>query len=193
MKFPLKTITTSAVMIALLAISWLSCNKDNTPQSTTVIKCVSCANGGLCLNDTCRCPAGFEGLTCQTLSFQKFMGTWTVTEKGSATGAASSYNIEIEENINSVTTVSITELDNPYYPSSFNAIIANINADSIFIPSQVIGSAYIVGKGFFKASTTTGLSSKITMKYQLRDTITGITNDFGYNNSADSPSVWSQE
>ena len=193
MKFPLKTITTSAVMMALFATTWLSCNKDNTPKSTTVIKCVSCANGGICLNDTCRCPAGYEGLTCQTLSIEKFISEWVVSEKGSTTSAPSPYSIDIEENINSVTTVSITQLDNPYYSSSFNAIIANINADSIFIPSQVIGSAYIVGKGFFKASTTTGLGNKITMRYQLRDTITGITDDFGYNNPADSPSVWTQE
>jgi len=193
MRFPFKTVTLSVIIVSLVAINYIACNKDNTTTSKTIIKCVSCANGGSCINDTCRCPAGFEGTSCQTESIIKFTESfnWEVTESGSLTGA-DQYNINIEQNGTSLTTVLIYGLYSPYYffSGSEGPLTANINGDSIFIPSQAIDSGYIVGKGIYIPNTSG--SSSIRFRYQVTNTVTGTTNDFGYANPANSPSIWTQ-
>lgn len=95
---------TSIAAILLVSVH-ISCNKGDT-TSKTVIKCVTCANGGLCIHDTCQCPAGYEGLSCQTLSYQKFVGSWRVTEKGSTSASSQTYTISIN-GTGSATTVTI--------------------------------------------------------------------------------------
>ena len=191
MKFPFKTITLSAFAIAILALTYVSCNKDNNTKSTTVIKCVTCANGGSCINDTCRCPAGYEGTTCQTLSISKFIGEWNVFETGSVTSNRT-YFIQIEETSASLSSVIIQNLYSPYYFSGMS-LTGSINGDSIFIPNQPLDSGYIVGKGCFHKSTFSGQPSTISFRYQVTNTITGVTNDFGYSSAVDSPSVWTLE
>lgn len=195
MRLPSKTLTLSIIVVALFAINYIACNKDANVTSKTIIKCVSCANGGSCINDTCRCPAGFEGTSCQTESILKFTESfdWSVSESGSVTGPANPYSINIEQNGSSLTSVLIFYLYSPYYffSSSSGALTGNINGDSIFIPTQPIDSGYITGKGYYIANTSG--PGQIKFRYQVTNTITGITNDFGYSNPIDSPSVWTQE
>ena len=188
MKFPFKTLTLTAIAFAIFAVTYISCTKDNN-KSTTVIKCVTCVNGGACINDTCRCPAGFEGLTCQTLSIEKYIGQWFVSETGSIT-SFHQYSIQIQQAFNSITNVSISGLYEPYPPFSFSSLTANINGDSIFIPSQPMGNGIIIGKGYLTPGNNSTQFSKITFRYKVTDTIANTVNDFGYSNPIDSPSVW---
>ena len=37
---------------------------------------VNCLNGGSCNNGVCRCPTGYEGPTCSTLSVTRFIGAY---------------------------------------------------------------------------------------------------------------------
>jgi hypothetical protein len=37
---------------------------------------VTCFNGGSCNSGECRCPTGYEGSQCQTLSVSRFVGTY---------------------------------------------------------------------------------------------------------------------
>ena len=192
MHIPSKRIILSIVALIFCAITYIACNKDNIPVSTTITKCVTCANGGTCLNDTCRCPTGYEGTSCQTESILKFtqIFDWSVSEDGSVTGLHNPYIINIEQN-GSLTSVLINNLYSPYYFSS-TVLVANINGDSIFIPSQPIDSGYIIGKGHYGLSSLTGQAT-ITVRYQVTNTTTGVTNDFGYSNPANSPSIWTQD
>lgn len=191
MKFPFNALITAVLIAAISVISIISCTKDNT-KSTTIIKCVTCDNGGLCINDTCRCPAGYEGVTCQTLSRNKYIGSWVVQERGTRT-SFSQYTLNINSAFG-VANVTIYGLYDyyPYYGTSFTG---DINGDSIFIPSQRfntgggIDSDVIVGKGYFTPGTS-GQFPVITVRYMVTNTYTGAINDFGYNNPIDSPSVW---
>ena len=190
MRFPSQTVTLLAIILAISAISYISCNKDNNVTSSTIIKCVTCANGGSCINDTCRGPAGYEGTSCQTEAIQKFLGNWIVSEKGSNTGIQN-YSIYIE-NFSSLTSITINQLYYPYI-SNFttpNQLSGNIAGDSIFIPTQPLyDSASIVGKGYYTPGSG-GAFSTITFRYKVTNTYTGVVNDFGYSNPANSPSVW---
>ena len=195
MRLQIKTIISLAILLAAFCtLGYTSCNKDNG-KSTTVIKCVTCANGGSCINDTCRCPAGYEGVSCQTQSRQKYMGTWEVFEKGSQESSYAQYQISIEINgsgypINYVTIMGLYN----YGFSSYPYINATINGDSIFIPSQSIYSEpkTIVGRGYIHSNSSFGQFGTITMAYQVKDTVTGYIDDFGYSVAVDSPSAWNK-
>jgi len=169
----------------------ISCNKDNTPSGTRTI-CVTCANGGNCINDTCRCAIGYEGLTCETLSRAKFNGTWLVTENGSLTGSRK-YPVTIESNYSYPPDPTKVNIINFY---SFSDIIANINGDSIFIPLQYFYNTInydidmVKGAGYIHSELTTGNFSGITIRYAVTDTNSWITDDFGYINTNTQPSQW---
>ena len=51
----------------LSAVFYSSCVQDTCSN-------VTCFHGGACGNGVCRCPTGYEGPTCQTLSVTRFVG-----------------------------------------------------------------------------------------------------------------------
>ena len=188
MKLPV--VMAICVFTAFLAVVYSSCNKDNG-KSSTKLKCVTCANGGLCLNDTCRCLVGYEGNACQTLTRQKYLGTWNVSEQGS-TSPFSTYSITIQSNSSNPLINSVSLYTLHYYSFvTFHMIDAFLTADSIFIPRQQFANQYIVGKGYLRGDPLSGTGT-ITMRYIVTDTITAITDDFGYSSAVDSPSVWTR-
>ena len=92
-----------SVCIFTVMLNFISCNKNSSPKVTTIVKCVSCANGGLCVDDTCRCPTGYEGSNCETITRDKYLGNWEVFEKGSTTKAAQyAVSIVAANNVNQV-------------------------------------------------------------------------------------------
>lgn len=50
-----------------------SCIKDKCRQ-------LVCDNGGVCVNGTCACPAGYEGATCSKMWNEKFSGKWMAAD-----------------------------------------------------------------------------------------------------------------
>jgi len=179
-----KAITLLTFLAGLYAISYTACNKGDNTTATTIVKCVTCANGGQCINDTCRCPSGYEGLGCQTLSIQNFISGWEVTEKGSTSVSSQTYFLEITENFGSVTTVTISELNNEIDAQG------TVSGDTLYIPSQTVNEYTVVGVGYIHSGGTFGANGAITMRYQVTNTITGVVNDFGYSSPNDSPSQW---
>ncbi len=90
MKLTLKTVLFSSIATigAFFAVVYSSCNRDKC-------KTIVCANNGVCNGGSCVCPSGYEGTNCEKVSRNKFLGNWTVFEKGSITLAAQ-YPISIE-------------------------------------------------------------------------------------------------
>jgi len=107
-----KSLTLSAAL-SLSAFGGLfltSCNQDEC-------KDVVCQNGGTCNEDdgSCACPTGYEGDLCQTLSRDKFIGTYSGTEQCSQGNDA--YTITIATNSDQLR-LTLTNL----YNQNFTAI-----------------------------------------------------------------------
>ncbi len=83
---PLRNIAFSALLTigTFTAVTYTSCTKDEC-------KDVVCQNGGTCISGTCSCPTGYEGSNCQTLSRDKFVGTYIGTEQ--CTSGTDAYTI----------------------------------------------------------------------------------------------------
>ncbi len=68
MKIWKTTLLTGILFTAVIsAIFYTSCTQDACNN-------VNCLNGGSCGNGVCRCPSGYEGPQCQTLSTARFLG-----------------------------------------------------------------------------------------------------------------------
>ena len=62
------TILSSMLLMAVLsAVLYSSCVQNTCTN-------VTCLHGGSCGNGVCRCPTGYEGPTCATLSVTRFVG-----------------------------------------------------------------------------------------------------------------------
>ncbi|MCF8451332.1 MAG: calcium-binding EGF-like domain-containing protein [Taibaiella sp.] len=183
MKFPFKTIIISslATIAAFTAVVYTSCNRDKC-------KTIVCANGGVCNDGACTCASGYEGTNCEKVSRDKFLGNWTVFEKGSITLAAQ-YPISIEP----TTDVYDVVIKN-FYNYFRTPIKATVVGDSLFIPNQQYEGKVLFGVGYIFSNVTYGQYGAIEMRYSIIDTATQKVNDFGYNaaiNNSD-PSLWNK-
>ena len=179
-----KTLVPSLLFVMAFWAMHISCKPDkNTTTVTKVTKCVTCANGGNCVNDTCVCPAGYEGTSCETVSRQRFLGNWSVSEKGSITEAAQ-YPVSIIPG----TLITDVLIEN-FYNYFSTPIRASVQGDTIFIPNQGYEGKTVFGIGYIYSSVTYGLYGAINMAYEIVDSATGTTNDFGYNSAVDHSGV----
>jgi hypothetical protein len=185
MKSPLKKIFVSAFLTcsALVSMVYMSCNNDKC-------KTIVCAYGGVCNQGSCICPTGYEGTNCETISSDKFLGTWQVLEKGSTTNAAQ-YVVSINQGT-PINTVTITN----FYNFFLTPIKAFVNHDTITIPNQQIQGKVIVGSGYIYSNTTSVTYvqyGNISLKYEVIDTATGRIDDFGYTPvDLSAPSAWNK-
>ena len=174
------------VLFASVSVYLTSCGKDDV-HKTVKVMCVSCINGGQCINGVCLCSAGYEGSDCATISRNKFLGNWEVFEKGS-TSIATQYGVAImpDTAINSVVIAN-------FYNSFRINIKASVKGDSLIIPNQQYEGKSVVGVGIISSSTTHGQYGVLTIKYEISDTVTGAINDFGYNPvDGSNPSQWNK-
>ncbi len=186
------------MMMLLISFScsviYLSCTKsDNT--STTRIKCVTCAHGGLCINDTCHCPAGYEGSGCQTEARNKFQGSWVVTETGTIS-PLKTYNISISSLFGSGANITNVSLSNLHY-NVYSNVTATVSHDSLIIPLQYVMDynnriQKIEGVGYIHSNAQFGTNGAISMRYYARDTLARSTDDFGYISSGSQTSEWTR-
>lgn len=59
---------------AFTMVTYTACTKDECED-------VVCNNGGACVSGTCNCATGYEGTNCDTKSRDKFIGTWSGSDK----------------------------------------------------------------------------------------------------------------
>ena len=70
MKFWKISLLTSLLFMAVLSAAvYSSCTQDSCTN-------VNCLNGGSCGHGVCRCPTGYEGTQCQTLSVSRYIGSY---------------------------------------------------------------------------------------------------------------------
>ena len=183
MKVRLRAIFISALVTisAFVSIAYVSCNRDKC-------KTLVCGNGGVCNLGECICPSGYEGIQCETVSRNKFLGNWNVFEKGSLTNAAQ-YPIAIKP-AELVTDVIIKNFYN-YFRTDVRGYVVG---DSLFIPNQQFEGHLIFGGGYIYTTNTYGQFAAINMYYEVIDTMTQMVNDFGYNSVVDGsdPSLWNK-
>ncbi len=182
MKTPFKTLLLSAMVaiVAILTITNTACNRDKC-------KTIVCAHGGVCNNGACVCPSGYEGPNCETVSRVKFLGNWSVFEKGSVTEAAQ-YPISIQATTN-ITDVVI----NNFYNYFRTPIKGYVQGDTLYIPNQQYEGKVLFGIGYIYSSVTYGQYAAISMRYEIIDTATQLVNDFGYYEpDGSNPSAWNK-
>ncbi len=174
------------VLLVTISVYITSCGKNDVNKTVKVI-CVSCGNGGQCINGVCICPVGYEGSDCSTISRNKFLGNWDVSEKGSITTAAQ-YGLTIMPDT-AINCVKITNFNN-YFRTN---IRANVQGVTLVIPNQQYEGKSVIGVGTISLSTSTGQFGSMTLKYEVTDTGTGIVNDFGYNPvDGSNPATWNK-
>jgi hypothetical protein len=116
----IKNIALSALLTigAFGAVMYTSCNKDEC-------KDVTCLNGGTCSGGNCVCLAGYEGVSCETLSATKFVGTWNVSEPSCGGNYPTTIGVGTTP-----TTISFSNLGNFTNPAQ---VIASVDKNSIII------------------------------------------------------------
>lgn len=182
MKIPLKkllipTITAITVLFSLLTGS---CNRDKC-------KTVVCAYNGVCNGGACICQSGYEGSNCETITRNKYLGNWTVFEKGS-TSTAAQYQLSIIA-ADDITKVAIVNFNN-YFT---HLIMATVVGDSIYIPNQQFNGKVTFGVGYIYSNVTYGQFGSMSVSYEVIDTATLRVDDYGYYaEDLSDPSSWNK-
>jgi hypothetical protein len=107
----LYTLTSVLSLFILVMVS--ACNKgDIKYNDTTLIRpCdqVICLNGGNCVDGSCNCPAGYEGIKCETRWNEKFLGNYKVADE-CYTGGNVYYNATIQATSNQATGLTLSNV-----------------------------------------------------------------------------------
>jgi hypothetical protein len=156
-----------------------------------VCKDVVCAHSGTCVLGKCACQVGYEGLHCETLMRDKFIGDWQVQEDGTLSAAAL-YPTSIEAGA-VVNQVKIHNLQNGFTAP----VIATVKADTITIATQSVAhgatNSTVVGYGFIKGTNPLDQHyyqhATVTFYYVITNSI-GQVNEYGSGGSL--PSNWSK-
>lgn len=110
---PISFLTTFVIILSVFLVTvYSSCKKE---QYTYVNKCadVLCENNGTCIDGNCSCTLGYTGERCENKANTAYIGKWQVTQKVTSSnkkenvGSEKTYDIEISESPESVTTIDI--------------------------------------------------------------------------------------
>jgi hypothetical protein len=179
MKARFKSILLSAfgVMAAFSAVTYTSCNNDKC-------KAIVCAYGGVCNEGTCVCPSGYEGSRCETLTRERYMGVWQVLEDGTVSNAAQ-YAISVEAGPKTSDLV----IKN-FYNSFMTPVNAYVKGDTLYIPQQDMEDYQVQGIGYIAEDKYYGTHGRLTVRYQVTNKTTNLTDDFGLDEG--DPSLWNK-
>lgn len=179
MKARIKSIVLSAfgAIAVFSAVTYSSCEGDKC-------KSIVCAYGGVCTDGQCLCPTGYEGPQCETVTRERYLGTWVVTENGSITDAAQ-YTISIEKGDN------ISELRIKNFRNLFvNNVSAFVKGDTLYIPQQTVDHYEVIGNGYITDEKYYGDNGRLVVRYKVTDVNNNQTDDFGVDGG--DPSLWNK-
>jgi len=179
-RFKTIILSTLGAVACFYAVTQSSCQADKC-------KAIACAYGGVCKDGICICPSGYEGIQCESVTRDKFTGTWTVYETGTLSGT-NVYTVSIEPSYDSsITTVAIKNFHNRAHDNVGNGnVYAYVNADTIYINQQIVDGDTIIGNGFLEPDAHYAEHGKLTMFYVVKH---GKPDSFGFD-SVGVPSVW---
>ncbi len=175
-RFKIVILSALGALTAFSAVTFSSCNEDKC-------KAITCAYGGVCSDGQCLCASGYEGVQCETITRQRYLGTWHVTEDGTFSNAAQ-YPISVEAGPN-ITEVRIKNFRN----NLINDVQAYVKGDTINIPSQQVNGNSIYGFGYIVDDKYYGVNGKIIIRYRIKDS-NGIVDDYGVDGGE--PSLWNK-
>lgn len=100
-------LTSAFIITAFTAVTWTSGCKSKCGS-------VTCQNGGTCTNDTCSCPSGYTGTSCETLWSTQYLGSYDCTQSCSPplTGSSSWKSTITAATTNGSYTISISNFGN---------------------------------------------------------------------------------
>lgn len=183
-RFQLKSILLSAIGIFAMtaAITITSCKQDKCQS-------VVCAYDGVCQSDgSCLCKIGYEGERCETITRDKFKGTWSVTEDGS-TSSPAFYAVSVE-NGESIDQVLIRNFYNRYN----GEVVALVKKDTLIIGKQTmqVGEEVLTieGRGYIIPEAFYGLHGELHLHYQVTYE-DNHTDQFGINGETN-VSIWTK-
>jgi hypothetical protein len=176
-------VTSLSVLMVFVMAVFNACNTDPCKE-------ISCANSGVCVDGGCKCQVGYEGIHCETVMRDKFLGIFNVNEDGTLSGA-DQYPLTIEEDASlNVNEVFIKGFNNKYTLP----IKAQVRRDTITIPKQIVQGDTIEGWGHIISTNTQAQHyyqhANVTMYYYTRDKF-NFTNKFGYPDEG-LPSIWNK-
>lgn len=179
MKARLKTIVLSAfsALAVFSAVTYSSCENDKC-------KSIVCAYGGVCTDGQCLCLSGYEGAQCETITRQRYLGSWVVTENGSVTEPAQ-YTVSIEPGDN-ISELRIKSLRNLFT----TAVSAYVIGDSLYIPEQITDDHDITGYGYMTDEKFYGDNGKLVVYYRVTNRSTGLIDYFGLDEGE--ASIWNK-
>ncbi len=161
-------------ILGIIFISLLSLQSCEEKACDNVV----CANNGLCEGGACTCTEGYEGVRCETLSRQKFLGTYSVTEDGTIS-QPSVYSVNIHENGTADENINEVRLKG-FYNYFEDEVVAECYQDSLTIPEQNLSGGYSVrGYGIFHSSDIYDEHGTLDLYYSLTFP-SGKVNEFGY-------------
>ncbi len=119
------------------------CDKANCPPQTQ------------CVQGQCLCPNGLEGEFCEILSYEKYLGTYQVSENCNP-GQGRQYTTTIIKQTSDLQTITLTNMLGLGLSAE-----ALVSGDFLTIPNQRLGATSIQGDGIFNGNT-----QRIELRYQ---------------------------
>ena len=167
---------------AFTAVTYSSCNNDKC-------KAIVCAYNGVCNDGVCTCPSGYEGPQCEKIMRDKFLGIYSVLEKGT-TSQTAQYTVSVEPGAE-ITDIRIKNFRNIF----IEEVNAYIKSDTVIIPQQTIDERWEVdGIGIIDSDKYYGANGRLTLRYRVRDMDlpeNTPADDFGM--SSGEPSIWNKK
>lgn len=148
-----------------------------------LLYCSSCCNNLSCgangtLNQAngacnCICDAGYEGASCNVLSRDKFLGSYSVNDACSASGSGV-YSVTISANAGAINQVRISNFWNAFISPVVASVVEN---DLTIAPQEPDGDGFFVsGSGVISSS---GGTSVLTISYTVEDrNVSPVVTDF---------------
>lgn len=107
-------------------IAYSSCSKKDPCEGVT------CKNNGTCVDGSCKCPTGYEGVDCGLTSAAKFTGLWAATDVcpiSPRSGAELNYHMTISTSNSNPLSVEVKGIAETDYTFSATAAGGTLTVD----------------------------------------------------------------
>ena len=124
-------------------------------NSCTEDKCkdVVCSNGGVCMDGTCYCEAGYEGTTCQTEQRAKFLGSYSVSSGSVSCDSTGNSNISQGTSVSiSISSSSVSKVSIVFAGISLSG---NVNGSNVTLDQATLNNFTYSGTGSINGNTLT--------------------------------------